>query len=203
MDYKHLVWLAAAAAALTLARLAVPDDAAPQGSLATAASVLGPAPAADSGPKAEPDAQPHQPAGPASAAAAAPSTQPPYGLSPEQWQQLQQALADHPQRDAEIARIGAYMQYMGTALDEGTESSAETRETIDAEVRRLVGEQFARAQALLTAHRDALSRLSTDLLKAESLDGSAVREALANAGQAFGPDSEDQRGRTADRLVDS
>jgi hypothetical protein len=115
VDYKHLVWLAAAAAALTLARLAVPDDAAPQGSLAGAASVLGPAPAAGSGPKAEPDAQPPQPAGPASAPAAAPSTQPPYGLSPEQWQQLQQALADHPQRDAEIARIGAYMQYMGTA----------------------------------------------------------------------------------------
>jgi cell division protease FtsH len=95
------------------------------------------------------------------------------------------------------------LQYMGTALDEGTDSSAETRETIDAEVRRLVGEQFARAQALLTAHRDALSRLSTDLLKAESLDGSAVREALANAGQALSPDIEDQRGRTADRLVDS
>jgi cell division protease FtsH len=76
------------------------------------------------------------------------------------------------------------LQYMGAAVDEGTDNSAETRETIDAEVRRLVGEQFARAQALLTAHRDALSRLSTDLLESESLDGSAVRAALANTGQA-------------------
>jgi len=82
------------------------------------------------------------------------------------------------------------LQYLGAALDEGTDSSAETRETIDAEVRRLVGEQFARAQALLTAHRGALSRLSTDLLKAESLDGSAVREALAITGQALAPGSE-------------
>lgn len=113
MDYKHLAWLAAAAAALTLARLAVPDGAAPQVSPATAASAWSPAPAADSGPKAEPEARPPLPAGPASAAA--PANHPPHGLSPEQWQQLQQALADHPQRDAEMARIGAYMQYMGTA----------------------------------------------------------------------------------------
>jgi hypothetical protein len=117
VDHKHLAWLTAAAAVLALARLAMPGDAAPQGSLAPTASALGPAPAAGSGLKAaaEADAQPPQPAAAASAPAAAASTQPPYGLSTEQWQQLQQALADHPQRDAEIARIGAYMQYMGTA----------------------------------------------------------------------------------------
>jgi hypothetical protein len=57
--------------------------------------------------------------------------------------------------------------------------SAETRETIDDEVRRIVGEQFARAEALLAARRDVLGRLAADLLQSESLDGSAVREALA------------------------
>jgi hypothetical protein len=31
-------------------------------------------------------------------------------------------------------------------------------------------------------HRDALSQLSAELLKAESLDGSAVRAALSSAG---------------------
>ena len=74
-----------------------------------------------------------------------------------------------------VRYAGQRLQYIGGAVDEGSDSSAETRETIDAEVRRIVGEQFARADALLTRHRDALSRLATDLLQAESLDGSAVR----------------------------
>ncbi|MBZ5556174.1 MAG: ATP-dependent zinc metalloprotease FtsH [Acidobacteriia bacterium] len=78
-----------------------------------------------------------------------------------------------------VRYAGQRLQYLGNAVDEGTDSSAETRETIDAEVRRIVGEQFARAEALLTTHRDALTRVSADLLQAESLDGAAVREALA------------------------
>ena len=53
-----------------------------------------------------------------------------------------------------------------------------------AEVRRIVGEQFKRAATLVAAHRDALSQLSGELLKAESLDGSAVRAALSSASQA-------------------
>jgi ATP-dependent Zn protease len=48
-------------------------------------------------------------------------------------------------------------------------------------VRRIIGEQSARAEALLAAHRDVITRLSADLLKAESLDGSVVRQALAAA----------------------
>ena len=83
-----------------------------------------------------------------------------------------------------VRYVGQRLQYLGTAVAEGSDASAATQETIDAEVRRIVSEQFERAKALLSTHRDALSRLSTDLLKAESLDGSAVREALANAGQA-------------------
>ncbi len=78
-----------------------------------------------------------------------------------------------------VRYAGQRLQYLGGAVEEGSDTSAATRETIDAEVRRIVGEQFERATALLAAHRDALARLSADLLKAESLDGSAVREALA------------------------
>lgn len=110
MDYKHLAWLAAAAAALTLARLAAPGMAAPAEVQASASSTQGPTPAATDEHKAGADAAPPAPARPASASAGIP----PYGLTQEQWQQLQQALADHPQRDAEMARIGAYMQYMNT-----------------------------------------------------------------------------------------
>ena len=85
-----------------------------------------------------------------------------------------------------VRYAGQRLQYLGGAIDEGSDSSTETRETIDAEVRRIVGEQFTRAEALLTVHRDALTRLATDLLQSESLDGSAVREALARAGHAAG-----------------
>jgi cell division protease FtsH len=80
-----------------------------------------------------------------------------------------------------VRYAGQRLQYMGGALDEATDSSGETRETIDAEVRRIVGEQFARAEALLSAHRDALATLASDLLQTESLDGTAVREALSRA----------------------
>jgi cell division protease FtsH len=88
-----------------------------------------------------------------------------------------------------VRYAGQRLQYMGGAIDEASDNSAETRETIDAEVRRIVGEQFARAEVLLTARRDALSRLSSQLLQSESLDGSAVREALAAAGEAESVDS--------------
>jgi hypothetical protein len=70
------------------------------------------------------------------------------------------------------------------AVDESSDSSAETRESIDDEVRRIVGEQSARADALLPGHRDALKQLAIDLSQPESLDGSVVRAALTSVGQA-------------------
>ena len=111
MDYKYLAWLAAAAAALALARMAAPDMAAPGEMPAPASSTQGPAPAAKNDVKAATDVALPAPASPTSS----PAGTPPYGLTQGQWQQLQQALADHPQRDAEMARIGAYMQYMNAA----------------------------------------------------------------------------------------
>jgi cell division protease FtsH len=83
-----------------------------------------------------------------------------------------------------VRYAGQRLQYLGTAVAEGSDASAATHETIDAEVRRIVDAQFERAAALLAAHRDALGQLSARLLKAESLDGAAVREALSSAAQA-------------------
>ena len=80
-----------------------------------------------------------------------------------------------------VRYAGQRLQYFGAAVAEGSDASAATHETIDAEVRRIVGEQFERAVTLVAAHRDALSQLSAELLKAESLDGSAVRAALSSA----------------------
>jgi cell division protease FtsH len=82
-----------------------------------------------------------------------------------------------------VRYAGQRLQYLGAAVDEASDSSSETRETIDEEVRRIVGDQSARAEALLAGHRDVLTQLATDLLQAESLDGSAVRAALATAAQ--------------------
>jgi cell division protease FtsH len=80
-----------------------------------------------------------------------------------------------------VRYAGQRLQYMGTAVEDGSDNSVESRTLIDDEVRRIIGEQSARAEALLAAHRDVITRLSADLLKAESLDGSAVRQALAAA----------------------
>jgi cell division protease FtsH len=82
-----------------------------------------------------------------------------------------------------VRYAGQRLQYLGGAADGDGDGSAETRETIDNEVRRIVGEQAARAEALLAGHRDALTRLATDLLQSESLDGSAVRAVLTPDGQ--------------------
>jgi cell division protease FtsH len=83
-----------------------------------------------------------------------------------------------------VRYAGQRLQYLGAPMAEGSDASAATHETIDAEVRRIVGQQYERAIALVTAHRDALGRLSAELLNAESLDGSAVRAALSNATRA-------------------
>lgn len=57
--------------------------------------------------------------------------------------------------------------------------SPETQERIDQEIRRMVNEQYARAQDLLKQHRPALESLAKDLLNHETLDGSAVKQVLA------------------------
>src|SRR4029079_5113968 len=70
-----------------------------------------------------------------------------------------------------VRYAGQRLQYLVGAVDDSSDGSAETRETIDAEVRRIIGDQSARAEALLAGHREALTRLAADLLHSESLDG--------------------------------
>ena len=80
-----------------------------------------------------------------------------------------------------VRYAGQRLQYMTTAVEDASDSSLETRALVDDEVRRIIREQSTRAEALLAAHRDVLARLSAELLKAESLDGSVVSQALAAA----------------------
>jgi len=77
-----------------------------------------------------------------------------------------------------VRYAGPQLQYLGGALSDMSQLSPQTRDTIDSEIKRIVDTQFERAQRLLAEHRTALDRLVADLLKAETLDGSAVRLAL-------------------------
>jgi len=78
-----------------------------------------------------------------------------------------------------VRYAGQQLQYLGGSVEDSSQLSPETRELIDREVQRLVTEQYARAQRLLTEHHAALGALAQQLLERETVDGNAVREALA------------------------
>jgi cell division protease FtsH len=78
-----------------------------------------------------------------------------------------------------VRYAGQQLQYLGGVAQDNSQLSPHTLETVDAEVRSMVTEQYERAQALLNEHRDALEALAAELLEHETLDGTAVTKALA------------------------
>lgn len=78
-----------------------------------------------------------------------------------------------------VRYAGQQLQYLGGAIEDNAGLSPETRELIDSEVKRIVTEQVERAQSLLTQHRPALELLTEELLRCETVDGSAVAAAIA------------------------
>ncbi len=112
------------------------------------------------------------------------------------YEQISTGASDDIQRATELARrmvtewgmseklgwvryAGQQMQYLGGAVEDNSALSPETRETIDAEVKRIVTDQAERAQSLLSQNRKALDLLTEELMRCESVDGSAVAAALA------------------------
>jgi cell division protease FtsH len=77
-----------------------------------------------------------------------------------------------------VRYAGQQLQYLGGAVNDNGHISPQTQQVIDAEVQRIIGEQYERAQSLLKEHRSALEALTQQLLQHESLDGSAVKQAL-------------------------
>jgi cell division protease FtsH len=74
----------------------------------------------------------------------------------------------------------ATQQYQFLRQNEPSYSaSPETLKLIDEEVKRITAEQYERAQNLLREHRAALEHLTNQLLETETVDGSAVKQALA------------------------
>jgi cell division protease FtsH len=78
-----------------------------------------------------------------------------------------------------VRYAGQQLQYLGGAVEDNSQISPETRQVIDAEVQRIVTEQYECAQALLKEHPTALETLAQQLLKQETVDGAAVKQALA------------------------
>jgi len=86
-----------------------------------------------------------------------------------------------------VRYAGQQLQYLGGSVADNGQISPETRQVIDAEVQRLVTEQYERAQVLLKNHRAALETLAQQLLKQETVSGSIVKEALEHRPSAGSP----------------
>lgn len=72
----------------------------------------------------------------------------------------------------------ATQQYQFLSGESSASASPETMKIIDEEVQRLIDAQYERAQQLLMDHRAALECLTRQLLETETVDGSAVKQAL-------------------------
>jgi cell division protease FtsH len=83
-----------------------------------------------------------------------------------------------------VRYAGQSLQYLGSSVEDNSNLSPETRELIDSEVKAIITEQYERAQTLLTERRAALELLTQELLRCETVDGSAVKAALAGQERA-------------------
>ncbi|HSF82242.1 MAG TPA: ATP-dependent zinc metalloprotease FtsH [Anaerolineales bacterium] len=78
-----------------------------------------------------------------------------------------------------VRYAGQQLQYLGGVMQDTSNVSPKTAELIDQEIQRTITSQYERAQNLLREHRLALETLTQELLKNETLDGSAVSQALS------------------------
>ncbi|MBV8585766.1 MAG: ATP-dependent zinc metalloprotease FtsH [Verrucomicrobia bacterium] len=63
--------------------------------------------------------------------------------------------------------------------------SEETAREIDEEVRKLLGQLYEEAKTILSSHRDELERVTTELLKSESIDGPTFYRLVGREVPAF------------------
>ncbi len=68
--------------------------------------------------------------------------------------------------------------FLGREMARGREHSEATAQQIDAEVKRLIDEAFARAKEMLEANRDKLEIIAKALLEFETLDAIHIKEIL-------------------------
>jgi cell division protease FtsH len=68
--------------------------------------------------------------------------------------------------------------FLGSNLGQGREYSEATAQEIDREVRRFSDEAYARAQKLISEHRDHLEVIAKALLEFETLDGKQIKDII-------------------------
>lgn len=66
--------------------------------------------------------------------------------------------------------------FLGREMTRGKDYSEKIAEDIDAEVKKIIDEQYARAKSLIEAQKDRLTLLAQSLLEYETLDGVQVEE---------------------------
>ncbi|MSU03770.1 MAG: ATP-dependent zinc metalloprotease FtsH [Pedosphaera sp.] len=66
--------------------------------------------------------------------------------------------------------------FLGREMTRGKDYSEKIAEDIDAEVKKIIDEQYQRAKCLIEAQRDRLTLLAQSLLEYETLDGAQVEE---------------------------
>jgi cell division protease FtsH len=64
--------------------------------------------------------------------------------------------------------------FLGRDFSASDRHSEDTSQRIDAEIRRIVTEQYARATDILTRHRKELEHIAESLLEYETLDGDDI-----------------------------
>jgi len=68
--------------------------------------------------------------------------------------------------------------FLGREITRSQQHSEETSRVIDAEVKKLIDEQYTRAKEIILAHRVALDKITEALLEFETIDGKHVNEIL-------------------------
>jgi cell division protease FtsH len=86
-----------------------------------------------------------------------------------------------------VGFTGGGPAYLGSSEIQQRSYAEATQRVIDEEVAALLREAEQRATELLTGHRDAIDRLVDDLLAHETVDGDAVKAALAGTSGPSGP----------------
>jgi cell division protease FtsH len=77
--------------------------------------------------------------------------------------------------------------FLGREISQRREISERMSEDVDAEVKRIIDEAYAKARAIITEHRDVLDRMAQTLLERETIDREEI-EAIAR-GEALPPRS--------------
>ena len=77
--------------------------------------------------------------------------------------------------------------FLGSNLGQGREYSEATAQMIDAEVRKLCDDAYARALKLITDNRDKLEIIAKALLEFETLDGQQIKDIIETGGMQSPP----------------